>query len=386
MRTLALALALVAVGRAAFAQAPVLQWELALDGPGDIVRTEWASTSLCVAAATSTTVFVVDVASGHLLWRWNYRESSRYLRVSELSPMALSPDCKVVVVVGNSDYKYVWAADDAGDTRYFKTQGTPLAARFDVTGGQLAVTTGASRGYLFSPTLDVRWSGPLNALPIRWAAQSAGVAPADAPVFDQGDVSALVGALLWGWGVQDGVSDDGRWRVVTTQEPRGPGNGTVEFYGPEAKGYHGRYLSMRPRWKKGLGCPWARVAADGMFVLAGGDPKDVDSTCQNEQDLRTYVFDRDGRTIVEKPDSFQLLQVPDSAGRWQDITNTVLAKTGKPLKLEAEEPSWIDSRPTPPEQLAAIKEGRQVLVSGSGEWQLVASRHRLLLYKNPPRP
>lgn len=48
----------------------------------------------CQAAATKTTLYVAD-SSGSLRWQWAFRDTNRFIHVTQDSTMALSPDCLV---------------------------------------------------------------------------------------------------------------------------------------------------------------------------------------------------------------------------------------------------------------------------------------------------
>ena len=169
------------------------------------------------------------------MWDWNYRQTNRFLRVESYRALALSPTCDAVVLHGDPSYRYVLSADRNGGRQLLKTTGTPLSVRFDLTGQTVAVVTGASKAYLLSPALEVRWSGATASLPVRWAAQTGDALSEGGTLFARGDVDALLGALMWTWGQYDRVSDDGQWRAVFGGYSRG-GDGSVEFWGPDAGG------------------------------------------------------------------------------------------------------------------------------------------------------
>jgi hypothetical protein len=170
-------------------------------------------------------------------------------------------------------HKDVWAVARDGRARVVRTIGTPLFAAFSLDGTTVGVVTGARRGYLLAPMLTVKWSGNTSHIPVRWPSQVGGVGGEGGATFARAQVEQLLGALMWGWGVNDDVSDDGQWRAVTQQEPRGPGPGSVEFFGPHADGFHGRLLAKRPRWSQAVGCPSAELSADAEFVIVTGDFK-----------------------------------------------------------------------------------------------------------------
>ena len=98
---------------------------------------------------------------------------------------------------GDPSYRYVLSADRNGGRQLLKTTGTPLSVRFDLTGQTVAVVTGASKAYLLSPALEVRWSGATASLPVRWAEQTGDARSEGGTIFARGDVDALFGALKW---------------------------------------------------------------------------------------------------------------------------------------------------------------------------------------------
>jgi len=65
-------------------------WALTLDDPGNIVFSTWSPTGTCVAVATDTTVHVID-RGGRPLWKWNFRQTNRLIRVTYY--LAVSPAC-----------------------------------------------------------------------------------------------------------------------------------------------------------------------------------------------------------------------------------------------------------------------------------------------------
>jgi len=296
-----------------------------------IVTTRWPLPEGCQAAATKTTLYVAD-SSGSLLWQWAFRDRNRFIHVTQSSTVALSPDCRHAILAGNVDYKYVWAVDRDGRTRVLPTIGTPLFAVFSVDGMTVAVVTGARRGYLLAPMLAVKWSGDTGHIPVRWPSQVGGVAGQAGATFGRAQVEQLLGALRWGWGVNDDVSEDGQWRVATQQEPRGPGPGSVEFFGPHADGFHGRLLATKPRWRHAVGCPSAEVSADGEFVVVTGDFMNADNQCETDT-VSTKVFDREGAVVAS-------LQTPHPTGspyspqERDDLVAAVALVAGKPLRLK----------------------------------------------------
>ena len=304
---------------------------LAVDGEV-IVTTRWPLPERCQAAATKTTLYIAD-ASGSLLWQWPFRDTNRFIHVTQFSTIALSPDCQHAILAGNVDYRYVWAVDRDGRARVLRTVGTPLFAAFSLDGTTVAVVTGARRGYLLAPMLTVKWSGNTSHIPVRWPSQVGGVGGEGGATFSRAQVEQLLGALMWGWGVNDDVSDDGQWRAVTQQEPRGPGPGSVEFFGPHADGFHGRLLAKRPRWSHAVGCPSAEVSADGEFVIVMGDFKNPDNQQCETDTVTTKVFDREGAVVAS-------LQIPHPTGTGyspeerDELIAAVALAAGKPLRLK----------------------------------------------------
>lgn len=316
---------------ALYAQDAQSAWSrLPVDG-GVIVATRWPLLERCQAAATKTSLYVAD-PSGSLLWQWRFRDTNRFIHVTNQSTVALSPDCQHAVLAGNVDYKYVWAVDRDGRARVLRTIGTPLFATFSLDGMTVAVVTGARRGYLLAPMLTVKWSGDTSHIPVRWPSQVGGVGGEGGATFARAQVEQLLGARMWGWGVDDDVSNDGQWRVVTQQEPRGPGPGSVDFFGPHADGFHGRLLAKTPRWSHAVGCPSAEVSADGEFVIVTGDFKNPNNQCETDT-VATIVFDREGAVVAS-------LQMPHATGtdysrqERDELVAAVVMGAGKPLRLK----------------------------------------------------
>src|SRR5689334_3715703 len=201
---------------------------LALDGKVIVTTRRSPLPERCQAAATETTLYVADW-SGSLLWQWAFRDHNRFIHVTQQSGVALSPDCRHAILTGNVAYKYVWAVDRDGRTRVRRTIGTPLFAAFSIDGATVAVVTAAQRGYLLDSMLALKWTGDTASIPVRWPSQVGGVAGNAGVTFYRAEVDRLLGALLWGYGVDDDVSEDGQWRVVFQLGPRAPGPGSVRF-------------------------------------------------------------------------------------------------------------------------------------------------------------
>jgi hypothetical protein len=296
-----------------------------------IVTTPWQLPERCQAAATKTTLYVAD-PSGSLLWQWRFGNTSRFIHVTSGSTVALSPDCHHAILAGNTGYKYVWAVNRDGRARVLRTIGTPLFAAFSLDGMTVAVVTGARRGYLLTPMLTVKWSGHTSHIPVRWPSQVGGVGGEAGTTFARALIEQLLGALMWGWGVNDDVSDDGQWRVVTHQDPRGSGPGSVEFFGPDGDGFHGRLLAKRPRWSHAVGCPSAQVSADGEFVIVTGDVMNPQNRCETDT-VATIVFDRDG-TVVASLQRLHSTGTDYSPQERDELVAAVALGTGKPLRLK----------------------------------------------------
>lgn len=386
MRTLAIRIVpalLLSLGLgsvAARAQEPRLAWTLRLEDPGEIVAAAWSPTASCVVVGTQTSVHVIDV-SGRRLWGWNFHATNRWIRLDPFTSIAVSPRCDAVVLGGSAAYKYVWTADRHGRRGFFGTVGTPLSARFDLRGDAIAVVTGASLGYLLSPRLAVRWAGELGALPVRWPSQSPEPPGAGSVDFSREDVEALFGALVWGYGVSDGVSDDGEWRAVWTAPFRGSGTGTIELWGPGAGGYRGRYARAvdrsQPRWSKPMGCPSGELTRDGAFVVATGDPDHPDaenvgdSRACDSGELSTYVFDRDGNTVLTWPHD----QDPGA------MPAAVFERTGRRIEVPGT-PAW--DAPLTAAEASSAPDARRRLAYGPGRRLLLVGRGReLRVYRAP---
>ena len=85
---------------ALYAQDAQSAWSrLPVDG-GVIVATRWPLLERCQAAATKTSLYVAD-PSGSLLWQWRFRDTNRFIHVTNQSTVALSPDCQHAVLAGN---------------------------------------------------------------------------------------------------------------------------------------------------------------------------------------------------------------------------------------------------------------------------------------------
>jgi hypothetical protein len=357
---------------------PQLMWTRTLQDSGDVVGTAWSPTASCVAVATPTTVHVIDRTGEHL-WEWNFHNTNRLIRVGPFS-IAVSPTCDAVLLTGGVEYKYVWAGDRHGRRTFFKTAGTPLAAKFDLHGNNVAIVTGAAVGYLLSPHLNVRWSGTLDQLPVRWPSQVVDPRSTRAAEFTKEDVETLFSALLWGYGVSDSVSDDGEWRAVWNVPFRGAGNGSVELWGPKAGGYRRRFERSgdrgQPRWTKAMGCSYGELTADGRFVIVTGDPDHPqaaqigDSPACDAGDLSTYVFDREGNTVLTWGHDQERDELPAA----------VLARTGQHLELR-ESVAW--DVPLTPDEAASPNPDRSLTYSPGRKFLLVVQDHELRLYKAP---
>ena len=317
LRLLCSALCLLFVAAGASAQEPALAWTLRVpDARGKAPFVQSSGNDRCAAVVTATTVHVISM-TGEELWSWSYRRSSRFLKTRvpfAPEPMALSPTCDRVAMAGDSGYRYVWVAGRDIEAKAFQTVGTPLAVAFDVSGDYVAVSTGASRGYLLTRTLEPHWTGHFRDFPIRWPEQV--VADATRPgliTFTMGNVDMLLAAFPWGRYVSDSVSTDGQWRVVK-QSPwdRRDQWQMLVFYGPEGHAFHGRWEKFseraRPRWSKPIGCLGAKITPDGEFVIAIGDPKHPERStgstgeieCIQPGALTTFVFDRNGAVLFSR--------------------------------------------------------------------------------------
>ncbi|MGH9386617.1 MAG: hypothetical protein ACRD2N_20285 [Vicinamibacterales bacterium] len=326
---------LFALAQATGPAAAEFQLDWALTQGELVTAVVWSHTNSRIAVATGNAIKVMDVA-GKSLWQWNLQETSRFLRPPGrsygFSSLAISPGCDVVVLAGDSGYKYVWAAHQSGKRAFLKTTGTPMHVAFDLRGRSVAVATAAGHGYLVSPLLITRWSGKLRGLPIRWPNQAPSSVGPKATEFTRHDVERLMSVPPWGYFVSDRVSEDGAWRVMRNGPFRGAQQlTTFDVWGPQADGFHGRYdldESRTPRWSKAMGCLEVEMARDGMFVIADGDPDHPEhnmsraDTCL-EQHPR-HVFDRDGKLVLTWPVD----------GDRDEMAAAVLARTGKPLVLE----------------------------------------------------
>jgi hypothetical protein len=307
------------------------EWSVTLNDDDSILRSAWSPTGSCVAVATYSNIHVVDL-SGRVTWTWNYRPLTRYLNI--MYSLAVSPSCDAVAAAGFTDYRYVWVGARDGTHRSFKVTGTPWHVEFSLAGDAIAVATGWTRGYLFSSRLDrVRWSGPIHDFPISWPGQASGVAPQSTEFLRQ-DVEELFG-VLWGQGYEDYVTDDGRWRMVDSK-PRFYPTTTIELWGPDAGGFRNRDLPVTGthRWAKSFGCGGAaRMTRDAMYVVVSGDAKEPD---RNELDCPddepTYVFDRDGNTVLTRP--------ADQPWDETQLVEAIFARTGHRSTFLTPESAW----------------------------------------------
>jgi len=253
-----------------------------------ISSTAWSSTGKCVAVSTADTVDVID-ANGSRVWKWEFGRNNRLIRAGSL---AVSPSCDAIAIVGDPDYKYVWIAQRSGARAFFKTNGTPWVVRFSLSGDVVAVTTGASLGYLFSRRAEVLWSGRDRDLPLRGPSK---VGPSDRMTASQTEFAREdVDTLFQGPFSSDGSmrSDDGRWTVNWGEPPHGPGNGLIQLFGP------GDRIA---RWNKVIDCPSALILPGADRIIALGDLKSQDDTESSCEHRRLYVFDQEGRMLQSAP-------------------------------------------------------------------------------------
>jgi hypothetical protein len=356
-------------------------WALTLEDPEPVAIAAWSPTGTCVAVATDTTVHVIDRA-GRPLWAWHFHETTPFLhpRHNPFGVFAVSPACDVVAIGGWSDYKYLWTADRRGRHAFLKTVGTPHYGAFSLQGDSLAVTTSGPFAYVLTPHLDVRWSGALGDLPVKWPGQVMDVGARPAAELLRQDVQEL-SDVLWGYERDDSVSDDGQWRAVSSGPWRGgTGVDVLELWGPGAHGYNDRFSSngnRQLRWQKRMGCAGVgMITRDGMFVIASGDPDHPEYTegsmpCELAN-LPTYVFDRDGNTVLTWP----------AGGNQDDMAQAVLARTGRSLAF----PTW-----GPPTSMHLFLDWPQepttqptpTLTSPDRKMGLTIQGHELRLYRQP---
>jgi hypothetical protein len=354
---------------------PKAEVKFALDDPARIVNVAWSPAATCLGVATETTIHVFDIL-GHSLWTWNFRQTNRLIRADTL---IVSPDCDAVAVGGGTDYKYVWRADRGGRRAYVKTVGTPSSLNFDLRGDFLAIGTGASYGYVLSPELAVRWSGPLRDLPVKWPAEIELPAPTESVEFGRAAVWSLLGAGWFAPGVGDDASDDGQWRVEWSAPYRGgSGTGLIQLWGPAADGLKARYRSDgHPRWSVNMGCPSGWITRDGRFVIATGDLEHSDYPqeeirCGGSEQLPTYIFDRDGHIVSTWPGN----------GNRDERAAALLALTGERLPAPDPEPWRVSLGPAPQTYDRNADLPRQWR-SPDGQTVLVNSAHSVRLYRVP---
>lgn len=112
----------------------------------------------CAAIAADGAIDVVDIA-GHKLWRWDYARNNRFLTVG---PLAVSPMCDAVAMVGNSSYKYTWIANRSGHAIPVQTKSTPLSIAFSRSGDFVALGTGGCNLLLLNNSGELQWKKDLN--------------------------------------------------------------------------------------------------------------------------------------------------------------------------------------------------------------------------------
>lgn len=126
---------------------------------------------------------------------------------------------------------------------------------------------------------------------------------------------------------------------------------------------------------KAMGCPEAEITLDGAFIVVTGDPNHSvygpggAEPC--DENLSTYVFDRDGHTVLVWP-----------YGRSRsDLVDTVFAETGVPLMLQ-ERDYW--SVPLTPGEIESLPDPRRRVKYTADRKMLLVSRHdHLRLYRLP---
>jgi hypothetical protein len=370
-------------------------WEMTFEDPEQVRAISWASSGRCAAVATTTKVHVVSDSGEE--WVWDYARTNRLISsgsigstLPTLPVLAVSPTCDVVALAGSSSYKYVWTADRQGRTAFLKTEGTPSVVKFSADGEVVAVATAASLAYVLSPQLKLQWRGTIGDLPVKWQLQQVPSSSGRRWTFLREDVEALSG-VLWGQGIGDSVSEDGRWRAVWDWNYRGATDSTtLELWGPEADGYRGRdpqgSVAAHLRWSKPMGCTTGEITADGMFVIAIGDqehPENSDSDCADDS-RSVYVFDRDGNTISVLPYDERTHAL--NRVRWREaVSGAAMDQTGRPLVWQERKQCWdVPALVVMPDEAMTAKWHRVGTCSPDSTMLLVTTdSHHVQLYRRP---
>jgi hypothetical protein len=125
-----------------------------------------------------------------------------------------------------------------------------------------------------------------------------------------------------------------------------------------------------------MGCPSADLTRDGEFVIATGDPdhpdafKVGDSPACDAGDVSTYVFDRDGNTVLTWP----------HGGNSDEMSEAVFRQTGKRLAFLKSVPSWDVSLDADEASRGPERERR---FSPDGRMLLTSRDRELRLYRAP---
>jgi hypothetical protein len=132
----------------------------------------------------------------------------------------------------------------------------------------------------------------------------------------------------------------------------------------------------QPRWIKTMGCPSADLTRDGEFVIATGDPDHPDafnvgdSAACDAGDVSTYVFDRDGATVLTWP----------HGGNSDEMSEAVFRRTGKRLAFLESVSSWDVSLDADEASRGPERERR---FSPDGRMLLTSRDRELRLYRAP---
>ena len=87
---------------------------------------------------------VIHNSKNHSQWQVKPLNISNFFNVNPI-PVQASADCHWLVLLGHTNYRYVWLLNDQGFKTAIKTKGTPLDVAFSPDQSQIAVGTGAGQ-------------------------------------------------------------------------------------------------------------------------------------------------------------------------------------------------------------------------------------------------
>ena len=125
-----------------------------------------------------------------------------------------------------------------------------------------------------------------------------------------------------------------------------------------------------------MGCPSGELTRDGAFVIATGDPDHPnafnvgDSAACDTGNLSTYVFDRDGNTVLTWP----------HGGDEEEMSAAVFRRTGQRLVFPELVPPWEVSLEADEANPSTQWKRR---FSPNGKMLLMSRGHEVRLYRAP---